>query len=287
MSADRRREALNQRADHDLTRSNDQVRTLDQREEPQREAIPPNSDSRPKRTKPRKTNPIPGQTPEAIALAVPEVTMKGLTAKQQLFVREYLIDLNATQAAIRAGYLEKCASEIGYENLRKPQIMAAIDSAFMELGGITRSRIVDELGAIAFSDISNIVNWDDKFLDHQPGDVAMIDGEEIEAGKGGITRIVRSKVRMLPSATIDPSISRAIASVSQTAKGSLKVKLHDKIAALDKLARALGMYSETSRAAKDGPPLTAVTIYSGRPDNLPALGERAAEIGDAPGDDGD
>jgi phage terminase small subunit len=157
----------------------------------------------------------------------------------------------------------------------------------MELGGITRSRIVDELGAIAFSDISNIVNWVDKFLDHQPGDVAMIDGEEIEAGKGGITRIVRSKVRMLPSATIDPSISRAIASVSQTAKGSLKVKLHDKIAALDKLARALGMYSETSRAAKDGPPLTAVTIYSGRPDNLPALGERAAEIGDAPGDDGD
>ena len=188
---------------------------------------------------------------------------------------------------LSAGYLEKCASEIGYENLRKPQIMAAIDSAFMELGGITRSRIVDELGAIAFSDISNIVNWDDKFLDHQPGDVAMIDGEEIEAGKGGITRIVRSKVRMLPSATIDPSISRAIASVSQTAKGSLKVKLHDKLAALDKLARALGMYSETSRVAKDGPPLTAVTIYSGRPDNLPALGERAAEIGDAPGDDGD
>ncbi|MFD1136746.1 terminase small subunit [Paenibacillus sp. PDC88] len=45
-----------------------------------------------------------------------------LTAKQQKFVDEYMIDLNATQAAIRAGYSEKTASETGYENLRKPQI---------------------------------------------------------------------------------------------------------------------------------------------------------------------
>lgn len=45
-----------------------------------------------------------------------------LTDKQELFCREYLVDLNATQAAIRAGYSENCAAEQGYENLRKPQI---------------------------------------------------------------------------------------------------------------------------------------------------------------------
>lgn len=55
--------------------------------------------------------------------------MKGekLTAKQAMFVKEYLIDLNATQAAIRAGYSKKTAPVIGLENLRKPLIAKAID----------------------------------------------------------------------------------------------------------------------------------------------------------------
>lgn len=52
-----------------------------------------------------------------------------LTGKQQQFVDEYLIDLNATQAAIRAGYSEKTAGQIGDENLKKPQIAQAIQAA--------------------------------------------------------------------------------------------------------------------------------------------------------------
>lgn len=55
-----------------------------------------------------------------------------LTAKQKRFVEEYLIDLNATQAAIRAGYSARCAGEIGHENLRKPQIAAEIEKAQAE-----------------------------------------------------------------------------------------------------------------------------------------------------------
>ncbi len=55
---------------------------------------------------------------------------KPLTPKQQAFVAEYLVDLNATQAAVRAGYSAKTASETGYENLRKPQIAAAVSEAF-------------------------------------------------------------------------------------------------------------------------------------------------------------
>ena len=52
---------------------------------------------------------------------------KKLTAKQQRFCDEYLIDLNATQAAIRAGYSEKAARQIGTENMAKPSIKEYID----------------------------------------------------------------------------------------------------------------------------------------------------------------
>ena len=52
-----------------------------------------------------------------------------LTAKQRCFVEEYLVDLNATQAAIRAGYSEKTAADIGCENLTKPNIQQAIAEA--------------------------------------------------------------------------------------------------------------------------------------------------------------
>jgi phage terminase small subunit len=55
--------------------------------------------------------------------------MSKLTAKQQLFVDEYLVDLNASAAARRAGYSEKTARAIGIENLTKPAIRAAVDAA--------------------------------------------------------------------------------------------------------------------------------------------------------------
>lgn len=58
--------------------------------------------------------------------------MANLTPKQQRFVEEYLIDLNATQAAIRAGYSEKSAQEIGAENLSKPMVAKAIQEALQE-----------------------------------------------------------------------------------------------------------------------------------------------------------
>ena len=64
--------------------------------------------------------------------------MANLTPKQQRFVEEYLIDLNATQAAIRAGYSEKTAKEIGSENLTKPNIAKAIEEAQESLSNKTQ-----------------------------------------------------------------------------------------------------------------------------------------------------
>ncbi len=61
-----------------------------------------------------------------------------LTPKQQRFIDEYLIDLNATQAAIRAGYSPNCAGQIGEENLKKPQIAAAVAKAKRERSEATK-----------------------------------------------------------------------------------------------------------------------------------------------------
>ncbi len=56
-----------------------------------------------------------------------------MTTKQKLFCDEYLIDLNATQAAIRAGYSQKTAGAMGAENLKKPYIREYIDKRLAEI----------------------------------------------------------------------------------------------------------------------------------------------------------
>lgn len=71
-----------------------------------------------------------------------------LTAKQQRFIEEYLIDLNATQAAIRAGYSEKTAYAIGEENLRKPVIKAEIERLQAETSiklQVTKETLINDL----------------------------------------------------------------------------------------------------------------------------------------------
>lgn len=68
---------------------------------------------------------------------------KKLTPRQEQFCKEYIIDLNATRASIRAGYSEKTASEMGYENLRKPQIVERI--AVLKQKSINRVRNETEL----------------------------------------------------------------------------------------------------------------------------------------------
>ncbi len=66
------------------------------------------------------------------------MSKRRLTGKQECFVDEYLVDLNATQAAIRAGYSPNCAGQIGEENLKKPQIAAAVARAKRERSEATK-----------------------------------------------------------------------------------------------------------------------------------------------------
>lgn len=65
--------------------------------------------------------------------------MKGLNEKQAAFVREYLVDFNATQAAIRAGYSSKTAGQIGHELLKKPEVQAALKEGQNRLAEATET----------------------------------------------------------------------------------------------------------------------------------------------------
>ena len=84
-----------------------------------------------------------------------------MTPKQEAFVREYLIDLNATQAAIRAGYSEATAYSIGQENLNKPEIAAAINEAQAdraERTQINADYVLNRLVEIDNMDVLDIVD---------------------------------------------------------------------------------------------------------------------------------
>ncbi len=77
-----------------------------------------------------------------------------LTEKQKRFVAEYLVDLNATQAAIRAGYSEKTAGSVGNENLKKPEIREALQKAIKDRESrteITQDQVLGELRKVAFA----------------------------------------------------------------------------------------------------------------------------------------
>ena len=87
--------------------------------------------------------------------------MAKLTPKQARFCEEYLVDLNATQAAIRAGYSVESAGSIGSENLTKPEIRARIETAMAERSkrtGINADRVLRELGRIAFVNPKDVLD---------------------------------------------------------------------------------------------------------------------------------
>lgn len=146
--------------------------------------------------------------------------MANLTDKQARFVEEYLVDLNATQAAIRAGYSADSAYSIGHENLSKPEIaeaIAAAQAARSERTKITQDKVLREYARLAFSDMRRLMHWD-------PDGVRLKDADEL-----------------------DDDDAACVAEVAETTTkdgGSLKLKVHDKKGALDSVARHLGMFND-------------------------------------------
>jgi len=134
-----------------------------------------------------------------------------LTPKQSAFTAEYLVDRNATQAAIRAGYSEKTAQRIGFENLTKPVIAKVIEQAIKiqsERTKVTADKVIAEYAKIAFADVRSFID------------------------PGGKTKSIHD---------LSKDDSAAIKDFERTADGSTKIKLHDKLKSLDSLAKHLGL----------------------------------------------
>lgn len=149
-----------------------------------------------------------------------------LNAKQQRFVEEYLIDLNATQAAIRAGYSAKTAHSHGSRLLNDVEIAAAISSAKMERAertGITQDRVLDELAKIGFSDLRKMMT--------SGGALRLPDDWDDETA-GAISSI---EVITRPDGEQDAEGRRAVEAVH-------KIRAWDKISALEKIGKHLGMF---------------------------------------------
>ena len=158
-----------------------------------------------------------------------------LTEKQARFVAEYLVDLNATDAAKRAGYSEKTAYAIGFENLRKPEIQDAIQTAMSQREkrtAITQDRVLQELARVAFAngtDFARVV------VQEEPVEAVDEEGEP----KTVIRRIQR--VEIVDTDKVDAEKRSAIAGIKE-GKFGIEVSSYDKLRALELLGKHLGMF---------------------------------------------
>ena len=126
--------------------------------------------------------------------------MAKLTEKQQRFVDEYLIDLNATQAAIRAGYSVDTAAVIGCENLTKPNIQQAIAKEMAERSkrtGINQDRVVLELAKIALVKMTDVVDSDGRIReDATEDDLACIESVKYKSSESDTGSSVEREVKI-------------------------------------------------------------------------------------------
>lgn len=154
-----------------------------------------------------------------------------LTPKQQRFVDEYLVDLNASAAARRAGY-KGDPNTIGPRMLANVGIQAAIaerQKTLRERVEITQEMVIAELAKIAFGDQRKVMSW----------------------GPTGI--------KLRPSTELSADEAAAVAEVSETVTasgGTMKLKTHDKVGALKLLGEHLGMFKQkVELTGKDGGPV--------------------------------
>lgn len=150
-----------------------------------------------------------------------------LTAKQERFVEEYLVDLNATQAAIRAGYSPDSAGTIAGENMKKPQIRARVDTAIAKLStrtGVNQERVIRELAKVAFVNAADVIDFDTATI-------------ASGASREDTAAIASIKVKTIPTADGE-GVER-------------EIKVADKLKALELLGKHFGMFTDNVRLSGD------------------------------------
>lgn len=166
--------------------------------------------------------------------------MAELPPRQQQFITEYLVDLCATQAAIRAGYSAKTAYSKGHALLKLPAVKEAIAEAQAERRrqlGITEDRVLREYAKIAFADARDYMSW----------------------GKGGVI--------LLDSSELTPEQAAAVAEVAEhplkDGGVAVRLKLHDKKGALDALSKHMGLFVErVEHTGKNGGPIQQEEVFT-------------------------
>lgn len=157
--------------------------------------------------------------------------MQKLTNKQRLFIENYINNgMNASQAALSAGYSKKTAAAIGFENLKKPRIQKAIQGRIKELLNDTElltMQWLTQVKSIAMFDLRKAAEWHGR------------------------------DVRLIPSDEIDDLTAAAIQEVSTTETengGSVKIKAESKIKALELIGKYLAILNENPPDYENGIP---------------------------------
>ena len=169
-----------------------------------------------------------------------------LNPRQERFVAEYLEDLNATQAAIRAGYSEKTAGTQSFDLLQKPEIQSAIydgRQAMAERTGVTVDRIVAELAIVAFGTLDEVAPWTE-------------DGPNL-IPSADLTRDQRAQIASIKVKRERPWRGKG-EEAEQWQVEHVEIKREDKMKAIELLGKRLGMF--TDKVELSGPAGGAIPV---------------------------
>lgn len=170
---------------------------------------------------------------------------EGLNVKQARFSQEYVIDLNATQAAIRAGYSKKTAGQIGHELLKKPEIADAIAAAMNDRAArtnVTADRVLYELARIAFANMAEYVTIQDDGS-------AIVDLSQLTPDRAAAIQEVITE-------TYIEGRGEAAVPVKK-----MRLKLHARSRALELLGKHTGLFAERlEHTGRDGAPIATTAI---------------------------
>lgn len=164
-----------------------------------------------------------------------------LTEKQNRFCDEYLIDLNATQAAIRAGYKKGTAYSQGQRLLKNVEVQNKIalnKKTLAERVGITQERVVKELSYIAFSKASDYAKVVEKEVVKETEDGVIIPALDADGNP-----MTYRTVEPILTDELTEEQKRAIAVIKKGRDG-FEIKPYDKLRALELLGKHLGMFKD-------------------------------------------
>lgn len=157
-----------------------------------------------------------------------------MSAKEERFVSEYLITLNAADAARKAGYAQKSARMTGHKLLTKTYISDAIQTEKMKLAGnakITTEMVIAELGKIAFASLRNFIELDGN--GHPHINLQNASNDDLDALQDVQIETVLERRGSNPNGQTEYNRVR-----------KTKVKLLNKLEALEKLAQYTGVYKQ-------------------------------------------